>query len=214
MCRLFVVALVALLGACASIPAIPTDHAGNDAGQAVIGIGAAKGTSFNSYTFFFRRLDGPAASAGPQQRPFGRLEYRQHGGFVTPKRDYDDGAENGVVLLASLPAGRYELYDFEVFLTTGMFEKSFFSKQDFSIPFEVKPGRAVYLGNYQANRVDGKNRLGLPALAGAVFVVESRMPQDLGLVRKRGGQQALVADVQDVTPSVQALASPFFVTRK
>jgi hypothetical protein len=81
----------------------------------------------------------------------------------------------------------------------------------FSIPFTVRPGGAVYLGNYQANGLYGKSLLGWKTGKGAVFVVEDRARQDLQIART--ADPTLPTDVEDATPDVDKIASPLFVQR-
>jgi len=212
MLRLLLALVVTLLAGCATTSSISTEYAGPDGGQVVVGIGAAKGTNYGSYSLYFRSLDAQAQAGGP--KPSGRFVYFQDNPFSLQKRDYDTSAENGVVFVASLPPGRYEIFNFNVFLNAGMTQTSFGSRTDFSIPFEVKPGKAVYLGNFQANGVRGQNIFGMSIAAGAFFVVDSRLQADIALARARGGPRPVPADVADATPSVAAIASPFFVERK
>ena len=96
----------------------------------------------------------------------------------------------------------------------GMYRQNFRSKVAFSIPFVVQPGKAVYLGNYQANVVWGRNIVGIPVTAGAFFVVEDRLQQDVQLARARTNPIPVASQVESAVPSVAAIGSPVFVTRK
>src|SRR5258705_9682153 len=73
------IAAAFLLSSCA--PAISTRYSGNDAGYAVIGVGAASTTEYSSYTFLFRR-------AG--KKDTGRFTYFQHNIFSSRKPDYSN----------------------------------------------------------------------------------------------------------------------------
>ena len=207
--RLFALLLIALLMGCASSPDRMLEaYSGPDAGQVAIGIGAAHGAQYQSYTLLFRRTDGSGAGK------VGRLTYFQDNIFSSQKRDYDTPTESGVVLLSSLPAGTYEIFDFDIFMNGGMYRQNFKSKVGFSIPFIVRPGRAVYLGNYQANAIWGRNMVGIPITAGAFFVVEDRLQQDVELARARTNPIPVASQVESAVPSVAAIGSPVFVTRK
>jgi len=209
MLRVFLAVIATLFAACATT--IPTEYAGPDAGQVVVGIGAAKGIKYDNYSLFFRSLDGAVQSS--DQRPTGRLIYYQDNRFVAQTRDYDTAAEDGVVLVASLPPGRYEVFNFQLAKVVGTTFTTLRSRKDFSIPFEIKPGKAVYLGNFQANAVRQDFR-GTSIEVAAVFVVDSRFQTDVGLIRARSGTRPLLADVTDATPSVSAIANQFFVSPK
>jgi hypothetical protein len=54
--------------------------------------------------------------------------------------------EKGTLLAAALPSGEYEFYGF--FWTWGNFYAS--TKEYFSVPFQLRPGEALYLGRYIA----------------------------------------------------------------
>lgn len=207
MSRLFTLFLTVLVVGCVSSPErISETYSGPDAGQVALGIGAAQGTTYQSYTLLFRRTDGSGK--------VGRFTYFQDNIFSSQKRDYDTPTESGVVLLSSLPAGRYEIYDFDVFMNGGRYRQNFRSRAEFSIPFVVQPGKAVYLGNYQANGVRGRNIVGIPITAGAFFVVEDRLQQDVQLARARTNPIPVASQVESAVSSVVAIGSPFFVIRK
>ena len=97
----------------------------------------------------------------------------------------------------------------DIFLNAGTVTKNFGSKQNFSIPFTVKPGKVSYLGNYQANGIWGENMFGMSLAAGAVFVVSNRSESEVALARNK--EPKLPGEVENFTPNVPAVASPFFV---
>jgi hypothetical protein len=210
MVRILWVVVFAFLSGCASVDRLPTDYAGPDAGKIVIGIGAASGTGYSSYTLLFR----PLAESTPVQTPRseGRLIYAPGSLLFTQKPDYSTNTEQGVVLVKSLPAGRYELFNFSVFLNGGMVQNHYSSKSPVSIPFSVSRGQTTYLGNYQANGISGKNAFGLPVSAGAVFAVSNRADTDLALAKLKDA--AVTSTGENATPSVERIANPFFVDPK
>lgn len=207
--RLLAVFLALLLCACANVQRLPTDYSGPDAGKTVVGIGAASGTRYSSYSLLFRRVGQSAAAAEPKE--VGRIVFFQTNMFYAQKPDYANSAEQGVVLIQSLPPGDYEIFNFDIFFNAGTVQTNFSSREPFSIPFTVKAGETTYLGNYQANRISGKNILGLPVASGAVFTVTSRLEDDLRIARGKDGM--VRADGQDATPSPRRIGNPFFIER-
>jgi hypothetical protein len=196
--------LAASLMGCASVDRVPTDYAGPDAGRAVVSIGAAAGTSYSSYSLLIRKR-----GLGPAEKPaLGSFTYFQTNLFYKQDPDYQSGGEAGVVLIQSLPPGDYEIYNFNIFLNAGTVQNNYSSRADFAIPFTVKPGETTYLGNYQANRLTGKNFLGLSLPAGAVFVVTDRMDAEMPLAAKKG-KTPLGTSVNAV-PNVKSIGNPFF----
>lgn len=206
--RLFLLPL-AFLGACASVDSIPTNYAGADGGKVVVGIGAAPGTSYSSYALQFRKRVNAGAAAQPAT---GRFIYFQTNIFSRQTPDYTANGENGVVLVEALPPGDYEIYNFDVFYNGGTVQKNFASKTDVSIPFSVKPGATTYLGNYQANKLTGKNLLGMPLPAGAVFIVSDRLATELPIAQAKA--KAALGTPENATPDPDRLGNPFFTSPK
>jgi len=209
MTRLSVVSIALLLSACALfpiVPAIPTDYAGPDGGYVVAGIGAAKGIKYSSYYLLFRKKDASLSTG--DSFPRASLSFDPYFFSKRLELDYKDDVEQGTISSARLAPGVYEVYRCGEWLDGYMFQAHYDSKTPFSIPFEVKPGEVVYLGNFQANSIRGKNAFafGLPVPAGAVYVVEDRKDRDLALLRKRMPELPQV--VVDSMPT--SVDSPFF----
>lgn len=190
---------------CASIIPIPTDYNGPDAGKMVIGIGAASGTEYYSYSFLFRKVG--VEPKDPEKPEVGRLDYFQTNIFSRQEPDYQEESEEGVVLVCSLTPGDYEIYNFDVFYNGGTYQVNYSSKHPFTIPFSVSTGGVVYLGNYQANSI-GRNLFGMSA-GGAVFVVNSRLERDLKIAQKK--DPTIPSKVIDLTPDVRDIANPYFI---
>jgi hypothetical protein len=206
MTKHLVLLLIAALTGCASIDRVPTDYAGSDAGRVVVGIGAATGTSYSSYSLLFRKKG--AASSSSDRPSIGRFVYFQTNTFYKQAPDYQSADEAGVVLVQSLPPGEYEIYNFDIFFNAGTVQNNYSSRAEFSIPFTVKPGEMTYLGNYQANRLTGKNFLGLSLPAGAVFVVSDRLNSELRIAEAKTKSTYGAASNKAPTPS--SIGNPFF----
>ncbi|MEQ1773807.1 MAG: hypothetical protein ABL891_08490 [Burkholderiales bacterium] len=189
-----------ILAGCAT--RLPTDYAGPDAGFAVIGIGAKWNTQYSSYTFVFRRI-------GEQET--GHLTYFQNNQMRARETDYRTNDEAGIVYVANIPAGNYEIINFSVFLNSGVYQSAYSSRKPFSIPFTVRAKEAVYLGNYQANGINGKNFFGMPVTGGAYFVVENRYQKDIELAKKRTPPLP-IENAKDMTPNLKNVGSPFLIT--
>lgn len=210
MYRFLTVLTLSLLVACAGVPGGPDDHPGPRAGKVVIGIGASADTSYSSYSLLYRRMDQRALPVDQQQ--VGRISFYQKSITSAQHPDYESPAEAGVVLVETLPAAEYEIFNFEIFSDAGLVKNNYSSRKPFSIPFKVAAGKTTYLGNYQANRIIGKNIFGDPLPNGAVFAVTNRADDDIRLSR---GKDILVsADPIDATPVPARIGSPFFVGRR
>jgi hypothetical protein len=195
--KILVIAVTLLLSACTSLP----EYKGPDAGRIVVGIGAEAPHTFATSISLMVRKVGTKETL--------RLVYFQNNMFSEQKRDYDRPNENGVVYFSQVSPGNYEIYNFLVRLS-GAAEMEFSSRKDFSVPFVVRAKETTYLGNYQANVVTGKNIFGISVPAGYVFVVSNREQDDLALGKKR----IPLADyglIENATPAIKALTSPYFV---
>ncbi len=100
------------------------------------------------------------------------------------KNAEDDIDDNGIVgwtfVLPLLP-GKYEIYSF-VFYSIAV---TLTPKRDFSIPFEVKSGETIYLGQFHARSFWGKNLFGMPVAAGAYFDWSDERVRDVPLIEVR-----------------------------
>ena len=205
MYRCLVSLCVAFLAGCASTSQIPSNYAGADAGKVVLGLGAMNaGAAYSSYDLRFRRVDGAQTDTATNN-----FSYLSNNVFSSKKPDYQDAKETGVVIVKSLPAGKYEIINFNIFLNMGMTSSNFSSRAPFSIPFTVKAGQVTYLGNYQANKTTGKNTFGMEVPTGAVFAISQRQTAEVAIAR--GLDAALPATVEDSAPAAASINSQFFV---
>ncbi len=187
---------------------IPTDYAGEDAGKVVIGIGAAKGTGYSHYALLIRDPTKRDAPAG--QKAIASFAFYQNNMWYGQDLDYKNELETGVVLVKSLPPGQYEIYNFDIYLNTGVAESQFSSREDFSVPFTVSPGQTTYLGNFQANGIKGKNMFGMTVPhGGAVFAVSNRAQRELTIARSKDPKVSLDAIAEP--PDAAAFQNVFFV---
>lgn len=199
--RLLFVSLFGLiLTACATT--IPRDYTGADAGQLVVALGASAETKYASYTLMYRKKGDKAQ---------GMVRYLQDNMFFPTKRDFDDLSENGFVAVHSLPAGDYEIYNFDVFFNGGMVQTNFGSRQDFSIPFTIKPGKATYIGDFTAVGITGNNIFGLPVRNGAYFIVSDKQGRDLPVAREK---MPSLGSVEIAVPDAAAVRNPFIQAKR
>ena len=190
-----------LLNACASTSGLNSEYTASDAGKVVIGIGAATGTRYMSYQLYYRNKDNPESE--------GDFEWIQDVPFRSQKPEYQVDKERGVVVVHSLPAGEYEIFNFAVSQTLGTGIRRHESERDFSIPFSIAQGKTTYIGNYQANNVRGRSFIGLPVNAGAVFVVRDTSERDIEIA----AEKAALTDIDfNHTPGSDQLPAPLFTS--
>lgn len=193
--------VVLLLSACVTPGGLNSGYVASNAGQVVIGIGAAVGTRYMSYQLYYRDTLNPDNT--------GDFAWVQDVPFRSKKPEYDNDSERGVVVVHSLPPGDYEIFNFAVSQTLGTGIRRHVSSADFSIPFSVVEGQTTYLGNYQANNVRGRSLIGIPLNAGAVFAVRDTSDRDIDIAAQKGSRTSI--DDNQTLDSGQ-LPAPLFVS--
>jgi hypothetical protein len=179
-----------------------TNYEGPDAGILVTSLGANAGTVYNGYNLFYRKKNHSPDGDG-------MIWWGQASILEGRKLDIDNGSETGIVDVRRLPPGEYEIFNFRVFYNGGNVQKHFSSKQDFSIPFSIRPGRATYIGEFIAVGVQGQNIFGFSIPDGAYFTISNRGERDIAIARQKhaglGEVQSTVVDPKQVgNPLIRA----------
>jgi hypothetical protein len=205
MTRLLIAFFVLIFYGCASIP---TDYSGPDSGTVVIGLGATSETPNFSYSFLFRKR--PTMPDEKSSGGMGKFEFSTRAMYQKRTPDYKSWVDSGFVLVHSLPAGEYEIYNVNLVYNAGtVMGKVLSLKTPFSIPFSVKPGVTTYLGNYRSNQITGPNNLfGMPVPVGASFVVSNRTADDIAIAK--GKSKSEIGEISDATPDVRSIKSDLF----
>ena len=172
-----VVILTLLLSGCAA--ELPNAYMGKDAGHVLIGIGGVSAMRISSYTLFFRRIEDRHLPTAEQAR--GRFEFAA--GF-THIRDYKTSSEAGVVQIYMLPPGQYEVFSYRLYVGSLLGETYYTPKEPFSIPFTVTAGNTTYLGNYQANSIDGSNIFGEQVMKTPYFLISARPAAEYEIAKR------------------------------
>jgi hypothetical protein len=175
------------------------DYKGADAGRLVVSLGAYRGADYAFYRLFFHTHD---------KSKMAQVKYTANQPFL-PQRytDYSDGIEAGDVAVWALAPGEYEFYNFEIYYAGGMVQETFRSKEDFSIPFTIKPGKTVYLGEFRAMEIYVRNLFGLEVPGGAKFQIFDEHARDMPIAKVR---DPLVGEPEILLPDPAAIKSPFF----
>lgn len=114
-----------------------------------------------------------------------RKDYRISQSFAFHAGDFDHPDRKGVVFAFAVPPGRYEFYNYLIYSTNGAYETRWYSKEDFSVPFDVTPGAVVYLGDIQFVPNTGKNVLGMSVADGGFFRLMDEFDHDLPQLRAK-----------------------------
>jgi hypothetical protein len=162
--------IVALSLSCCATDSVP--YRGGDGGYLIASIGAQFDANFPNYKFKYRSLDRTYE---------GSISLPSHPERVVRGEDFKSPAKWGVVTVARLAPGSYEIYNYDISVGVRLSRG-----QDFSIPFTVRSGEPTYLGEYLAQTGLERDMLGIasarPPLA---FVISNEQQRDIGLARSR-----------------------------
>ena len=192
MTRTIIIVLISMLVS-SCMATIPKNYSGTDVGYAVIGIGAARYSYYDSYKLLFRH-------SGEKDQGFFAYHRDPVKRFVAGGKTkyYKSPDEAGVVEVAALQPGHYEVVNFLASEYIPSIHVR--SDHDFSIPFEIKPGQIVYLGNYQAANRLKKRDTSASGLHAVFFIIEDRFTRDLELAKERVISLP-IENAVDATPS-------------
>ena len=177
-------------------PAQAGEYTGADGGYVVYSIGTIKIPM--RYSLEYRQVSAPG---GALKKPWRGSMLCACVGFIRaamPDPDFT-GRETGKVVVSRLPPGKYEIYDFSFGGAVGTTTYSWSSRNKFSIPFEIRPGEATYIGSLARAPSLGTS-LERTHGAGGFFVISDRSERDLPLARKRHpGLPEVREEVTDVS---------------
>ncbi len=101
----------------------------------------------------------------------------------TPLQISDDRFK-GTTFAMRLVPGEYEMYQIDFFYNRGQFgTDSFYAEEDFSMPFVVHKDESIYIGEYLAIPVHGKNFFGMPIPGGGFFVISDQRGRDFEVLQ-------------------------------
>jgi len=124
-----------------------------------------------------------------------------------PETDFADDFEAANIFVWPLAPGNYEIYDFDVLYSVGNGWSTFSSKVEFSVPFTIEPGRTIYLGEFRAMDLNGRNIFGLPVPAGVKFQIFDKSARDLALAKAR---ESAITEFKISLPDPSKIGSPLF----
>jgi hypothetical protein len=185
-------ALVLGLAGCASDG---PSYAGQDAGFLVASIGAQPEVNFPNYKFRFRSRDHKYE--GSIRLP-GNFE-----SLVGSNGDFEASTKWGVVTVARLAPGDYEIFNYNI----GMNGVGFFAGKDFSIPFVIKPGEATYVGEYIALTAVERTLGVMQPMPPFGFLLSDEQERDLHVARARVPEIAK-APVTKAVPDPRLVKAP------
>jgi hypothetical protein len=172
--RIFALLSLFVISGCAG--QLSGNYQGADAGHLVMSLAARIDTKYTSYDWSFRRKDHSSDSL---------IRWQQRGVFGLTEPEIKDDLETGIVEVRRLPPGEYEIYNFKIARITGVLDSYWSSRQDFSIPFTIFPGKATYIGEFMAVKIPGTNLFGQEVGDGGYFILSSKAERDLALARQK-----------------------------
>ena len=136
---------------------------------------------YTSYDFYF---DQTNATEGVDPIS-GAVEFASRpmlGGKGDSDYEVEDG--RGHVLVVPLTAGEYEFNRWRIYSNNGQMESSWFSREPYSIPFTVKPGEALYIGELRVAHTFGKNVFNMIIPTGGLYTCNDEFERDMPLIKE------------------------------
>jgi hypothetical protein len=127
--------------------------------------------------------------------------------------DFNTEESNGGVFAFNLPAGQYVFFNFRLYQANGFSQQNWRSKEDYSIPFEVRPNTANYVGEIKLNPVTGKNIFGMSIQAGGTWSISNQMTRDVSIL-KRTRPEVVLDSIVSVIPDRKDAFTPLVVLPK
>ena len=178
-----VVALVALVG-CASGPLEPEHLPGQELepGSGLLVGSFARDPSEHEY--YSQRFYYESKTTRERFEIHSQWGFDIFGGQA--KDDFKVGDSHGIVFAHELPGGAYHYTNFSIYDAGGGFYQQYWrSKEPYSIPFEIVPGKVNYAGEIRLVPRVGKNIFGITIPAGGTWEIRDRRARDIELLRAR-----------------------------
>lgn len=134
---------------------------------------------YTGYYYFFRQLNTPEGI----EPVTGTVKFDSRpmfGGKGNSDFEVEDG--RGHVLVMPLAAGDYEFYSWRIYSNNGQMESSWESREDYSIPFSITPGKGLYMGELRVEHTFGKNMFNMIIPAGGIFTCFDEYDRDMPLL--------------------------------
>lgn len=114
----------------------------------------------------------------------GGAQFSWHEGWlVSSPNDLASSGGKGEVIVKDLAPGDWEIYWFRLETHGYPIRVRWTPRQEFSIPFKIRPGRATYIGSYQPVGHMYKNMLGIMSVGGGSFVVSDQSARDIPIAK-------------------------------
>lgn len=187
--RIVMLLLLFMLASCSTIPPYqgPESFSAKDlteggyiTGSIAINLRGKYRSPFSRQQLYFNKV-------GSDEQ--GRLTYASDSLYNTPT-EFKVAGGKGSTFSALLKPGNYELTGVSFYFNNGQYEKNFWNRKTFSIPFRVEQGKTIYLGSFTVHGVWRKNFLGIPVIAGGFFVNQQAAERDYPIINMNTGVPA------------------------
>ena len=99
--------------------------------------------------------------------------------------DFEDVNVRGASFLEPLQPGEYEITSVRFYYNNGQWEKSFYNKEPFSIPFTLKEGRITYIGSFTSHGIYHLALGIFKSPTGGYFLLEDNSERDLAILKSK-----------------------------
>lgn len=178
--RNLILLLIALaLSACVAIRPIDAQYQGQDAGYVVVSLSKAPDANFSTF--------GPLITRAGTERTGAvdgvKLWIPPTGPYNVQRVSFFEAGGPGAVFVLRLSSGQYQLGSFSASRGISVNAEAWGAEPEINIPFEVRPGRVVYLGSYLA-----KEGVASPGFFGSLtqlyFERRTEIDRDLSVARR------------------------------
>jgi hypothetical protein len=181
-------------------------YKGADAGRLIIAFGSNRGMDYRGYRLDYRATDRCEAAAVTHLHTNFNI-FNVVTNLWSRRPDIDDTTEEAEVWVVPMQPGDYEFYSFEIWSDNGYARERFTPNQNFSVPFSIKPNTSIYVGDFRAMEVIGRNVFGLPVEGGAYFMISDQGDRDLKIAK---AHDPGVSNVEKAIPDAKALGISYF----
>lgn len=160
---------------------------------------------FNYQSFYFENIE-----TGARYNIHGQFESGLFSFSTRTPDDFTSTTANGAVFMFVLPAGKYRFNNFYLSDSMGNTVTYVSPGAPYSIPFEVLPNTANYIGEIRITPLKGKNLFGGQEVTGGIWHIINKKVRDAEILKKKF-PDIPVDSISVIIPTEQEIPSPNIV---
>lgn len=170
------------IAGCATTPLLPETltHADLQRGKGILIGSIARGIAewpYYNYGIFYRRVGETEVSL--IEVTGNRVGYWSWRSNFSD--DFNGADSSGSLFAYTLPAGRYEIFQYFLRYASGPDERILRATKNFSIEFTIQSGEIAYIGEFLVNAVMKKDLIGVPVPVDGIWSLRNQFDRDISL---------------------------------